>query len=112
MCKEVPAKTVMRFLNDLYTRFDSLLDIYGVYKVETIGDCYMIMDRAARTDWQIGWAGQKRSSGASRRRLGGVSCIPVLPATIIIVDASTSVSILACTWRALSYGALETYPAR
>ena len=42
MSKEVPAATVMTFLNDLYTRFDSLTDVYGVYKVETIGDCYMV----------------------------------------------------------------------
>ncbi|KAG2495778.1 hypothetical protein HYH03_006023 [Edaphochlamys debaryana] len=42
MSKEVPAAAVMIFLNDLYTRFDSLNDLYGVYKVETIGDCYMV----------------------------------------------------------------------
>lgn len=37
MCKEVAATQVMTFLNKLYTRLDSLLDIFGVYKVETIG---------------------------------------------------------------------------
>ncbi|GIL90012.1 hypothetical protein Vretifemale_17731 [Volvox reticuliferus] len=42
MCKEVAPATVMTFLNDLYTRLDSLTDVYGVYKVETIGDCYMV----------------------------------------------------------------------
>ncbi|EFJ46970.1 guanylyl and adenylyl cyclase family member, partial [Volvox carteri f. nagariensis] len=42
MSKEVPPAVVMTFLNDLYTRFDSLTDVYGVYKVETIGDCYMV----------------------------------------------------------------------
>ncbi|KXZ43795.1 hypothetical protein GPECTOR_80g155 [Gonium pectorale] len=42
MCKEVPPAAVMTFLNDLYTRLDSLTDVYGVYKVETIGDCYMV----------------------------------------------------------------------
>ncbi|KAG2499263.1 hypothetical protein HYH03_002841 [Edaphochlamys debaryana] len=42
MCKELPAAVVMKFLNDLFVRFDSLLDAYGVYKVETIGDCYVV----------------------------------------------------------------------
>ncbi|KAG2499612.1 hypothetical protein HYH03_002551 [Edaphochlamys debaryana] len=42
MSKEVAPAVVMTFLNDLYTRFDSLTDVYGVYKVETIGDCYMV----------------------------------------------------------------------
>ncbi len=31
----------MRFLNELYTKYDELLDVYGVYKVETVGDWYV-----------------------------------------------------------------------
>ncbi|KXZ45916.1 hypothetical protein GPECTOR_49g500 [Gonium pectorale] len=34
--------TIMTFLNELYSRFDGLVDIYKVYKVETIGDCYVV----------------------------------------------------------------------
>jgi hypothetical protein len=36
-CHATTPFTVMTFLNDLYSRFDGLVDIYKVYKVETIG---------------------------------------------------------------------------
>ncbi|GLI63336.1 hypothetical protein VaNZ11_006256 [Volvox africanus] len=42
LCHQIPATRVMDFLNNLYSRLDTLLDVYGVYKVETIGDCYMV----------------------------------------------------------------------
>ncbi|GLI59737.1 hypothetical protein VaNZ11_001685 [Volvox africanus] len=42
MCKVLEPRVVMAFLNDLFTRFDRRLDEFGVYKVETIGDCYFV----------------------------------------------------------------------
>ncbi|KXZ54348.1 hypothetical protein GPECTOR_5g43 [Gonium pectorale] len=42
MCGQVPPDHVMAFLNDLFTTFDQLVEKHRVYKVETIGDCYMV----------------------------------------------------------------------
>ena len=39
---KLPPKYVVELLNNLFSRFDHLTDIFGVYKVETIGDVYLL----------------------------------------------------------------------
>ena len=36
MSKEVPAQMVMRFLNELFGKFDAMCDYYDVYKVRVV----------------------------------------------------------------------------
>ncbi|HEY8245297.1 MAG TPA: adenylate/guanylate cyclase domain-containing protein [Casimicrobiaceae bacterium] len=41
LSQRMDAESVVRMLNDVFTRFDALTDRYGLEKIKTIGDCYM-----------------------------------------------------------------------
>lgn len=42
IAESIPTSAVITLLNQLFSAFDALLDEHGVFKVETIGDAYMV----------------------------------------------------------------------
>lgn len=42
MSNSLTPQEVVSFLNDIFSKLDENLELYGLNKIKTIGDCYMV----------------------------------------------------------------------
>ena len=66
----------MNFLNELYQGFDDLVDDYGMYKLDIVGDCYIVVAGLIKED-QVR---PPHTCGTGRTPVNGrslsLSCVP------------------------------------
>jgi atrial natriuretic peptide receptor B len=77
---------IVELLNNLYTEFDQVLDQFDVYKVETIGDAYMVVSGVPRPN------GDRHAGEIAKMALELVACcetftIPHKPGTRLQIRA-------------------------
>jgi class 3 adenylate cyclase len=74
-----PAREVLEFLNRVFSRFDQLVEVHGLEKIKTVGDCYMVVAGApeARADHVEAAARLALDLTAEARRISAESGAPI-----------------------------------
>jgi class 3 adenylate cyclase len=93
--RDLPADRVVALLDDVFTRFDGLVDTYGLEKIKTVGDAYMVAagipeprpDHAQATallalEMRSAWAAFVRGAGLDLQIRIGINSGPVVAGVI------------------------------